>query len=209
MVLRFALAAAVSISVATPVFSKDLGTIGQSYEIIEPNLLEVIYARLHELEAQGEFGRWQEEMEQTTRNYVNRPTPVLGLLKAETPNQFEVDLSITLSRDLMDHTGRVFAKAGTVINPLHFSHYNQRIIVFDGDDPEQVEFAIAQGDEVNSLLVLVSGEPLTLMREHQRRFYFDQQGQIVERFQLSRVPSVIERGVDRMIVTEVVVGGSK
>ena len=180
MALRFALFLAASLGFAAVLEAKDLGTIGETYEIIEPNILEVVYARLQELEADGEFDRLQKEMEQTTREYVNRPRPVEGLLKAEDPYQFEVDLSITLTRDLADHTGRVFARAGTVINPLHFSQFNQKIIVFDGDDPAQVEFAIAQGNEVNSLLVLVSGAPLALMRKHQRRFYFDQQRQIVD-----------------------------
>ena len=134
---------------------------------------------------------------------MNRPRPVQGLLKADVARQFEVDLSITVSRDLMDHQGRVFAAAGTKLNPLHYSRFNQRIVLFDGDDPAQVAFALSEGNEVDTLLVLVNGAPLELMRAHARRFYFDQDAQLVTTFQIERVPSVVTRGADFMQVMEV------
>lgn len=187
--------------------AKDFGTHGPVWEIAEPNLLEVIKARLSSMQDSGELDEMREEMQDTTRAYVNRPRPVLGLLPAEEDHSYEVDLSITLDRDLMDHRGVVFARAGTRINPLDYSHFNQRIVVFDGDVPEQVAFALSKGNELDTLLVLTNGAPLELMRAHGRRFYFDQDGQIVSRFQITRLPSVITRGGSRMIVTEVPVGG--
>jgi len=145
-------------------------------------------------------------MQDTTRAYVNRPRPVLGLINAEVAHEFEVDMSVTLNQDLMDHQGRVFARAGTVINPLDYSHFNQRIVIFDGDNPDQVAFALSKGNEIDTLLVLVNGAPLELMREHGRRFYFDQDGQMVEKFQISRLPSEVFRGNRTMIVRETPVG---
>lgn len=186
--------------------AKDYGTHGPVWEIAEPNLLEVIEARLSEMEKSGALETMREEMQETTRAYVNHPRPVMGLLPAEKPHSYEVDLSITLERDLMDHRGQVFARAGTRINPLDYSHFNQRIVVFDGDDPEQVAFALSAGNELDTLLVLTNGAPLELMRAHGRRFYFDQDGQITSRFQITRLPSVITRGSHTMIVEEVPVG---
>ena len=189
-----------------PAAALDFGTYGPVWDIKEPNLLETIQRRLGAMEGSGELAQMEREMQETTRSYVNRPRPVQGLLKAEVARQFEVDLSITVSRDLMDHQGRVFAAAGTVINPLHYSRFNQRIVLFDGDDPAQVAFALSEGNEVDTVLVLVNGAPLELMREHARRFYFDQDAQLVSKFQIERVPSVVTRGTDFMQVTEVPVG---
>lgn len=186
--------------------AKDFGTHGPVWEIAEPNLLEVIKARIETMQNNGELDAMREEMQDTTRAYVNRPRPVLGLMPAEETHTFEVDLSITLDRDLMDHRGVVFAHAGTRINPLDYSHFNQRIVVFDGDVPEQVAFALSEGNELDTLLVLTNGAPLKLMRSHGRRFYFDQDAQITSRFQISRLPSVITRGERAMIVREVPVG---
>lgn len=192
-----------------PSLAKDYGTHGPVWEIAEPNLLEVIQARLSAMDESGEINAMRDEMQETTRAYVNRPRPVLGLLPAEEPRSYEVDLSITLERDLMDHRGQVFARAGTRINPLDYSHYNQRIVVFDGDDPDQVAFALSEGNELDTLLVLTNGAPLELMRAHGRRFFFDQDGQITSRFQITRLPSVITRSNRVMVVEEVPVGGAR
>ncbi|MDG1432018.1 MAG: type-F conjugative transfer system protein TraW [Paracoccaceae bacterium] len=189
--------------------AKDYGTHGPVWEIAEPNLLEVIQARLTAMEDSGELEDMRDEMQETTRAYVNRPRPVLGLLPAEHARTYEVDLSITLERDLMDHRGQVFARAGTRINPLDYSHYNQRIVVFDGDDPDQVAFALSEGNELDTLLVLTKGAPLELMRAHGRRFYFDQDAQFTARFQITRLPSVITRGNRVMVVEEVPVGDAR
>ncbi|AVX06013.1 protein TraW (plasmid) [Maritalea myrionectae] len=183
--------------------SKDLGRHGPMWEIAEPSILDLIKARLGEMEASGELDAMKKDMQDKTRAYVNRPRPVQGLSLATEPRAFEVDLSITLSRDLADHQGRVFARAGTVINPLEYSVFNKRIVMFDGDDPEQVEFALSEGNELDTLLVLTNGAPLELMRKHGRRFYFDQDAQMVTRFEIKRIPSVIRRGARHMIVEEV------
>ena len=201
-----ALALCLSLLAPGVILAKDFGTHGPVWEIAEPNLLEVIKARLSAMEDSGELDAMREEMQDTTRAYVNRPRPVLGLLPAEEEHVYEVDLSITLDRDLMDHRGAVFARAGTRINPLEYSHFNQRIVVFDGDVPEQVAFALSEGNELDTLLVLTNGAPLELMRAHGRRFYFDQDAQITSRFQITRLPSVITRGDRVMMVEEVPVG---
>ena len=197
------------ICVVPPVVqAADLGTHGPVFEIIEPNILESLHARLGEMEQAGEIEALKEDMQATTRAYVNRPRPVTGLLPVEVDRTFEVDLSITLNRDLRDHNGRLFAARGTVVNPLDYSRFNKRIILFDGDDPAQVAFALSEGNEVDTLLVLTNGAPLELMREHGRRFYFDQDGQMVSAFQITRVPSVVRRGSRTMLVSEVAMRGA-
>jgi conjugal transfer pilus assembly protein TraW len=131
---------------------------------------------------------------------------VQGLGKAETYAIWTVDLSVTLENDLADHNGQVFARAGTVVNPMAFSRFQKRIILFDGDDPDQVAFALSEGGELDTLLVLVNGDPLGLMREHGRRFYFDQDAVLVKRFGIQNVPAVAQRADPFMQIEEIVVG---
>ena len=203
---RLVLACATLALCIGPSHAKDFGRQGPMWEIAEPSILETIKNRLSDMERDGEIEEMKEKMQETTRAYVNRPRPVEGLTKASESRRFSVDLNITVQRDLVDHRGRVFAKAGTTVNPLDYSMFNQRIVVINGDDPAQVRFALSEGNEIDTLLVLVNGAPLELMREHQRRFYFDQDAQIVTKFELEHVPSVITRGDDVMIVEEIVVG---
>jgi conjugal transfer pilus assembly protein TraW len=199
----------VASSVPISLHAEDFGTHGPVWEIEEPSLLDVIKSRLQEMEEAGDLSRMQQEMQDTTRAYVARPRPVVGLIKAIEERVFEIDLSITVSRDLVDHEGRVFAAAGTVINPLEYSFFNKRIVFLDGDDPAQVAFALSEGNELDTLLVLTNGAPLDLMREHGRRFYFDQDAVMVTRFQIGALPSEVTRGDRVMVVHEIPVGGGE
>ena len=186
--------------------AKDLGTHGPVFPVEEPSILDAIQDRLGAMERNGEFELLRQEMEETTRAYVDRPRPVTGLRKATEDRTYDVDLSITVERDLPDHEGRVFAKAGDVINPLDYSMFQKRIVLLDGDDPAQVEWALAFGNEIDTLLVLTNGAPLDLTREHGRRFYFDQDGVITARFGVEALPAQIVRGDGVMRVMEVTVG---
>ena len=205
--MRGAVLAIVLLAAAQGAGAKDLGTHGPLFEIAEPSLLDVIHARLAEKEAEGAVEALRDEMERNPRAYIDRPRPVQGLAKAEERHSWTVDLSITVEEDLADHKGRVFARAGTVINPLDYSRFQKRIVLFDGDDPDQVAFALSEGNELDTLLVLVNGNPLELMRENGRRFYFDQDAVLTERFGILNVPAVVERAYPFMRVTEIPVGG--
>ncbi len=195
-----------SLAVAGSADARDLGTHGPVFPVEEPSILDAIHERLSAMEASGELEQMRQGMEDTTRSYVNRPRPVLGLRKATEDRYYSVDLSITVERDIADHRGVVFAKAGDVINPLHYSHFTKRIVLLDGDDPKQVDWALSHGTEIDTLLVLTSGTPLDLTKEHGRRFYFDQDGVITNRFEVRALPAEIIRGDDVMHVHEVPVG---
>ena len=204
---KMGLCALLIVASGSTAIAKDFGTHGPVWEIIEPSILETIKARLNDMESSGALAEMEDKMKATTRAYVNRPRPVTGLVDAEEYAEFEVDLSITLNRDLADQQGRVFARAGTVINPLDYSLFNQRIVFLDGDNPDQVAFALSEGTELDTLIVLTNGAPLELMREHGRRFFFDQDGQMVAKFQIRKLPSEVVRGQRVMLVREVPVQG--
>ncbi|WP_158972261.1 type-F conjugative transfer system protein TraW [Chachezhania sediminis] len=188
------------------VSAKDLGTHGPLFEIAETSLLDAIQVRLAEKEAAGDVDELRDEMQRNARAYVDRPRPVAGLGRAVERQSWTVDLSITLETDLADHRGQVFARAGTRVNPLDHSRFRKRIVLFDGDDPAQVDFALREGNELDTLLVLVNGNPLELMRQEGRRFYFDQNAVLAERFGILNVPAVVTREDPVMRVEEVPVG---
>ena len=181
----------------------DYGVFGALFPVEEPSVLETIYARLSEMDANGELKAMADEMKSKARARINRPLPVDGLARAETYNSFKIDLSITLDRDLADHRGVVFAKAGTRINPLDHSRFNRRLVFIDGDDPDQVRFAVDLAQQDAAKIVLVSGSPLELTQAHQTLFYFDQGGLLSNRFELSVVPSIVSRADPMMLVEEV------
>ncbi|MBF9052267.1 type-F conjugative transfer system protein TraW [Roseobacter sp. HKCCD9010] len=190
-------------TLAQPVHAVDYGVFGALFPVEEPSVLDTIMNRLTEMEGNGELAQMQQDMQDKARARVNRPIPVPGMRPAEIYRSYNVDLSITLDRDLSDHRGVVFARAGTRVNPLDHSRFNQRLVFIDGDDPDQVAFAVDLANQEPVKLILVNGPPLELTETHQMLFYFDQGGVISERFGLTVVPSVVSRADPLMLVEEI------
>lgn len=183
--------------------SADLGRVGEIFEITEPNFLDKLYERFAELEAEGAVDKLREDMTARTKSYVFEPRPVEGIVKATEDHVRYFDPSITVQEDLRDHRGVIFARKGTVVNPLDHVFSAPKIIMIDGTDPVQVEWSMTQGDEINSVITLIRGRPIDLTNKHGRRFWFDQDGIIAHRFEIAAVPSVIEVAGREMKITEV------
>lgn len=188
--------------------ARDFGTLGQIYPIEEPDLLATIQSHLARMEDTGRLAALKDEAQKRTRSFVERP-PGRTFPRASAQRVFDIDLSIQVDRDITDHRGQVFVRAGTRINPLEYSRFKRRIILIDGDDPDQVAFALAQGNEIDTLIVLVAGAPLALMRAHGRRFFFDQHGVLAERFEIEAVPAVVTRADPVMRVREVLLANGE
>jgi conjugal transfer pilus assembly protein TraW len=187
-----------------PLAARDLGNYGEIFPVTEPDFLATLTNRLKAMQANGGLARMEKEMQDKTRSYANRPRASKTYPCASEARSFTVDLSITVAHDLSDQNGTVFASAGTVVNPLAYSHFDKKIVFIDGDDPEQVAWATAEGDELNSLIVMVQGAPLELMRKHGRRFWFDQDGIMAAKFQIAKLPSRVTRADPFMRVEEIV-----
>ena len=84
------LASAVSVRAA------DLGTLGPTYEIREPHLLNFIEQRLREKERSGELQRLTEQAQARGVEAVRQPQPVIGLRPTESARTFYFDPSFTL-----------------------------------------------------------------------------------------------------------------
>ena len=193
-------------ALATPLsgvaLSKDFGTYGALFPIHEQNVLELIINGFTELDKSGRLEQIRKDSESHVRSRVERPVG-RSFPRAEVDRSFTIDLSITVDRDLADHQGRVFAPAGTRVNPLEYSRFSKRIVMIDGDDPDQVAFALRKGNELDTLIVLTSGPSLELMRKHGRRFWFDADGQMATKFGVEALPSVVTRADPLMRVDEI------
>lgn len=186
-----AIAGAVLLASAPPLGAKNFGVHGPIFEIGERSVLDVVMERLQEEEEAGAFEALKQEMRDKVRANIERPRPVAGILEAEEPYDYVVDPSVSVARDLADHNGVVFAKAGTVINPLDYMYFEKTIVMIDGDDPRQVAFAAGIGDQTNTYLVMVKGNPVETSNAYGRRFWFDIDGVMSGKFKLRHVPAII------------------
>lgn len=182
-------------------FAKDFGTYGSSFKIQEPSLLEYIQAKLLQMAEQGVLEGQQKLLEAQARKGISRPRSVTGITKTTNPRSFIYDPRITTTRDYADDKGKVFAHKGTQISPLRLVKWSQDLLFIDGDDKEQVELAF---NDVNNQpkVILVQGEPLTLMESYQVPVYFDQGGFLVKKLGITQVPARVSAQGEVLLIEE-------
>ena len=200
-------AAALFMAAASPALAGDLGTHGQTFDIAERDILEMISEQLKRAEASGRMGQLQEEFKRRVQAKVERPNPVPGLARTVEPRSWLFDPSIIVPQDFSDHRGRVFARAGQRINPLERLPGFDRILIFlDGDDAAQVDWAVGQlreRGEHRVRLILTKGAPMELMRRRRVQFYFDQEAKLSTHFGIRQVPARVEKDGDKLRISEV------
>lgn len=205
--MRRAFLLPLALALAGPVQARDYGQQGTVFPVIERDLLEQIHARLIAMEQSGETKRLNEELKRRTVARVERPEPVAGLVRAEAARQWMFDPTITLETDIRGSKGELIHARGTRINPLDSVELRADLLFFDGDDPDQLAWALRQSP--GAKLILVRGAPLQLMKARQRRFYFDQGGKLSAHFAIRAVPARVRQQGRLLEVSEIVLPQAK
>lgn len=205
--MRRALLLPLALMLAGPVQACDYGQQGTVFPVIERDLLQQIHARLLAMEQSGETARLNEELKRRTVARVERPEPVAGLVRAEAARQWLFDPTITLETDIRGAKGELIHARGTRVNPLDSVGLRADLLFFDGDDPDQLAWALRQSP--GAKLILVRGAPLQLMKARQRRFYFDQGGKLSTHFLIRAVPARVRQQGRLLEVSEIVLPQAK
>ncbi len=188
---------------ATPAIARDYGTLGTTWAIAEPDLLDMIHARLHALEESGELAALNRKFVEAARETIEHPRPVAGITPATADRQWLFDPTVTLTDDIRDTRGNLLAAKGQKFNPLHVVAMAHAFAVIDGDNSEEITWALKQGAPDRVWIVLVKGSPTERMAALKRRFWFDQDGVITHRFGITHTPALISQKDDLIAVHEV------
>jgi len=204
---RFLLLALLTLSSTAFATVYDLGVVGQTYEIAEPDMLEGFYSKLREAEANGKMAEVEEQMKARFIAHANRPKGV-ALPRTQTHRVHYFDPTIVLSQDIVDHEGNVLWPSGTTVNPLDYVSMTQQWLFFDADDPEQAAWAHDYLKRYPNQVrpILTQGAVLELTEAWQIRLYFDQHGKYVEKFGIRTVPSLISQEGKKLRIDEIVPG---
>ena len=186
----------------------DLGVVGQTYEIAEPNMLQGFYRKLRKAEADGKMAEVEAEMKQRFVDHANRPKGIT-LPRTEKHRVRYYDPSTVLTQDIVDHEGNVLWPAGTTVNPLEYIAMSQQWLFFDGDDPKQAAWALEYLQRYPNQVrpILVQGAVLELAKAWDTRLYFDQHGTYVKKFGIKTVPALISQEGKKLRIDEVVPHG--
>ena len=185
--------------------SEELGVVGPTYDIAEPDLLEVIQSRLSRMEKTGELARKQGEYRDRVVGAIEKPKPVPGLKATVAKRTYFIDPTWTLDRDIRGANGALLFARGLKVNPLDHVSLREKLVFFDGRDRRQVSFArqLLRNQDRAVKPILVAGEPLNLMRDWKRQVFYDQGGTLVRRLGIHQVPAVVTQDGKRLRVDEV------
>ena len=124
--------------------AKDFGVRGEVFEIKERYLLHWIKGKLKELEIKGELKKMQEFMQEQTRKSLFRPKAVEGISIVKANRSWIRDPTYQVKQDIVNHKGQVLHSKGKIINPLDFFDLPYDLLFIDGDDPDQMKWALGE-----------------------------------------------------------------
>lgn len=184
--------------------AKDLGVLGDLFPVKENNLIDLIKYRLTEMEQDGRLNEIQKEMQQKAIDRLNRPKTVLTT-KADKTSERLFDPTITLSKDISDDKGNIFAKKGTKINPLNLISFEMKLYFIDSDDDLQLNWLSKQNFKLRDKIILTNGNPFEVEKKIKKKVFFDQNSQLIERLKIKAVPTVVYRSGDQLLIKEVLI----
>lgn len=183
----------------------NLGVIGETYSILEDDLLLFIQKRVQAMQQNGDWQRMQDKWKKQVSDHTDRPIPLANIHRTASPKTWDYDPSIVVPYDLKDQYGNVFAKAGTRVNPLSYITLHTALIFYNADDLEQVTWVkkINKQYAGKTKLILVSGSISEQEKIFHQPIYFDQQGKLTTTFHISQVPALVYQDGLRLKIAEV------
>ena len=175
----------------------NLGTVGTTYPIIEPDVVEQLKERaIHRSTSE------QRQLLGQLQKY--QPTNMHPLPRATANRSFPVDMTYTLEHDLRDGKGKIIYPKGFTFNLLDYVPFSEGLVIIDGDDPEQVEWFCKSPYARNhrARLLITGGYAYELSRQLQRAVYY-LTDVMAKRLQLAAVPAVVVREGDKLWVREI------
>src|SRR3546814_6609702 len=97
------------------------------------------------------------ELTRKTEAGVRRPRPVAGISLVVRDRSWIFDPAMRVEQDILDHKGNVIARAGQRVNPLDFVTVRQKLVFIDGDDKDQMSWALRRFDDQSAKLIMVKG----------------------------------------------------
>lgn len=187
----------------------DLGTVGPTTEILEPDLMNVAKQRIAALDTEGmkkrALARFWDQQQGT-------PLPPVT-----TSARREVDPSVIIPQDILDPSGKVLVKAGK-LNPLDIMPFGMKLVVIDPTQRWQVDLAKREVDNRGLLTVSImathipssSGDDspagwdlFNLVQDTIHAPLYLLPADLASRFQILRAPSIVTAEGKQFVVSEV------
>lgn len=183
--------------------AEDMGTVGRTYPVAEPDMIEWIKARAATMMQNGEWDNIQKKAIQTATDRIKNPQAVPNITDATSHKEWFYTPYVDVSKDIKDTKGNVIAKAGRY-NALRYKPMDVRLVFINGNNEKQVEWALAKNNEsdIRTKIVLTQGSFLDLDKKYKVWFYYDQNGTYTSKLNIKHVPALVEQQGTQIKITE-------
>lgn len=195
--------------------AKDFGSRGANYKIAEESILVMLQRKLGEVDLAKE----EEKMRRIAKERVKAPVPVSSVIPAQKTREFRHDPTYVVPEAVVLPCGKVLYRAGESVNPLKPSSesevikLNRRLLFIDARRSQQVKWLKEQLDiaapednkEIEDRVILVGGSPLMMQEELGCQVYFDQGGELTNRFGIKHSPAIVVQDGEYLQITEVAI----
>lgn len=176
--------------------AQDLGVFGETFEIAEEDFLQHMMSKLQKMNQTGELKIAQKQIQEKIKENIAHPKAVQGITETEKEREFKFDPTITVTQDLADHNGKIFARAGEQFNPLNQVKMTPMLFI-NGENEKQISWALKKISKKKifrhdfAKIVLVKGSPFDLQEKLNRQIYFDQNGLLTKKLGIEHVPAIV------------------
>ncbi|WP_416414380.1 type-F conjugative transfer system protein TraW [Pantoea sp. App145] len=180
---------------SSSVAAVDLGAWGETWDIREHNLITVMRNNLQLHFAGQSQAEMEQEIQRRTEAQALRPVPVEGLITASETRTRLYDPAFTVTQDLSDLSGTLFARRGERVNPFDIIPvFDETLYFIDGDDARQIAWIQRQKPQsTTNRIILVNGNVRDSAGILGERVYFDQNGILVRKFGIKQIPAEVKQ----------------
>lgn len=185
-------------------FADDLGVVGKTYPVNEPDMIEWIKAKAGMMMKNGQWQKIQNQTIEKTKEQINHPTAIAGITDAQVTKFWYYKPMIQIKQDLTDTKGHVIAKAGNY-NALRYKPFDVQLLFINGNNPKQVDWALAKNSEsdIRTKIVLTQGSFMDLDKKYKVWFYYDQNGKYTQKMNITHVPAIVKQDGDQLKIMEI------
>ena len=185
-------------------YADNLGVVGKTYPVSEPDMIEWIKSKASAMVKSGEWQKIQNQAIAKAKEQVNHPAPIAGITDALETKSWDYTPMVKLKDNLTDGRGHVIAKAGNY-NALRYKPFDAQLLFINGNNPKQVDWALGKNSEsgIKTKIILTQGSFMDLAKKHKVWFYYDQSGKYTQKLNIKHVPAVVEQASDKLRITEI------
>ena len=197
--------------------ARDFSDQGMTFDIQEESFLTMIQRRVQNAQETGKLEDFENKVKKRVRHTILHPAAIPHIHHAQENRSFYYDPTLTVDSDIKDHRGVLIHYKGKRVNPLETFSWGSPMVFIDGDDQDQVAWALSEQEKHSGKIILVKGSPIELSREisaqrseeNSVRFYFDQGGKITTQFGIKAVPAKISQEGLKLLVEEIQLNPNK